>query len=445
MMVVQAMALAQSNPDSDVLDPRFDAQERGYQVAFFTNTARPHVGGVAKSVDLYQHYLQRLGDSVLVYAPEYDTATDDDRSIRRLPAIRNFNNTDFSLPLPLSFKPIMDFSGESFDVVHVHHPFLLGEVGMRMARQHRLPLVFTYHTQYEQYTHYVPFSKDTADRTIVRHAVEFCNRCDLVIAPTGDMEKMLRGRGVATRIEVLPTGIELERCAQGDPQALRLQLGLGPDVPLLVHVGRLAQEKNLPFLLTACLAALREDPRAHLAIAGDGKSREQLEAAAAQAGEPGRRVHFLGVRTGQDLINVYAAGTLFVFASKTETQGMVVAEAMAAGLPTVALDADGIRDIVRDGANGRLLPGEASDQEFAAAVAGALRGGGETLGAWRLGALATARSLDMPILARRLHGLYESLKVLPNRCLKHEGMSFGLIRNFFETVWEDLEHWFTRA
>lgn len=438
------MALMRFNPDTSGSAPRSESGAGGYNVAFFTNTSRPHIGGVANSVDLYQRHLQRLGDRVIVYAPEYDKATQDGESIRRLPAIHNFNATDFSLPLPISFKPIMDFSGEAYDIVHVHHPFLLGEVGLRLARQHRLPLVFTYHTQYEQYTHYVPVNKATADRTIVRHAVEFCNMCDLVIAPTDDMERIIRGRGVTTRIEVLPTGIEMERGAQGDPAALRSQLGLEPDAPLLVHVGRLAQEKNLDYLLRSVLVYLREDPRAHFVIAGDGKSREGLARMAAEAGEAGQRVHFLGVRTGRALSDVYRGGDLFVFASKTETQGMVVAEALAVGLPAIALDADGIRDILRDGENGRLLPGEASEEDFARAIGEALARP-EVLARWRAGAVETARRFDMPLLAGRLHGYYETLKLLPNRQLKQDSMSFGLIRNFFETVWEDLENWFTRA
>lgn len=423
---------------------RADDDARGYNVAFFTNTSRPHVGGVANSVDLYQRHLRRLGDRVIVYAPEYESDSQDGEAIRRLPSIRNFNKTDFSLPLPISFKPIMDFSDESYDIVHVHHPFLLGEVGMRMARQHRLPLVFTYHTQYEQYTHYVPLSKATADRTIIRHAAEFCNMCDMVIAPTSDMERMLRGRGVTSRIEVLPTGIEMERCAEGDATALRHSLGVDREAPLLVHVGRLAQEKNLLYVMRACLLYLAENPRAHFAIAGDGKIREDLERLAAAAGEPSGRVHFLGVRTGKDLVDVYCGGDLFVFASKTETQGMVLAEALSTGLPAVALDADGIRDLLRDGFNGRMLPGEASEAEFARAIAEALADP-ERLAAWRAQAIATARLLDMPILARRLHGFYESLKLMPNRFLKQESLSFGLIRSFFETVWEDLENWFQRA
>lgn len=416
----------------------------GYRVAFFTNTYRPFVGGVAMSVDLYQKYLRRLGDQVTVYAPQYDGATGDAEELRRLPTIRHFNNTDFSLPLPLAFKPVSDFSSEAFDIVHVHHPFLLGEMGLRMARQNRLPLVFTYHTQYEQYTHYVPIDHETAVRTILRHTVEFCNMCDLLIAPTSDLKATLIGRGITTPIEILPTGIELESYRNADPQALRQELGLSSKSPLLVHVGRLALEKNLVFLLGACLRALAMEPQAHLAIAGDGKSREELEKITAQAGEPGTRVHFLGSRTGRDLLSVYGAGDLFVFASRTETQGMVIAEALAAGMPAIALDAPGICDLLQEEQNGRILPAAADEETFAQAIAQALRDK-TSLARWRRGARKSVENFDMPILAQKLHEAYIRLKLLPNHMLKQEQMSFGLLRNYFETVWEDLEHWFTRA
>ena len=430
---------ARIKPRIRPVDPGFD-----YRVAFFTNTYRPFVGGVALSVELFQRHLERLGDRITVYAPEYDEDySDKGIDVRRIVSIRHFNRTDWSLPLPLSLRPGQDDNELHFDVVHVHHPFLLGELGMRLARQRRLPLVFTYHTQYERYTHYVPLNHEQAARTIVRHAREFCNLCDLVIAPTHDIRRMLIQRDVTTWIEVLPTGIEMEKFESADRNAVRRELGIDPDAPVLVHVGRLAQEKNLTFLLEACLEALKAEPRAHLVIAGEGSLRPSLARQAEQAGDPGRRVHLVGVRTGKALADLYSAADLFVFASKTETQGMVIAEAMAAATPVVALDADGVRDLVRDGHNGLLLPGETDTDAFAAAV-GEVLGDTARLGRWRSAALQTARLMDMPLQARRLHDLYGQLKQLPNHRLKHESHSFGLVRNYFETVWEDIGKWFDR-
>lgn len=414
-----------------------------YQIAFFTNTYLPFIGGVALSTSLYQQHLTRLGAQVTVYAPRYEGAEADGDEVRRLPSIRNFNKSDFSLPLPVSLRPSIDFGEVLYDVVHVHHPFLLGETGMNIARQYRIPLVFTYHTQYEKYTHYVPITDDLARRTIIRHTKEFCDLCDLVIAPTEDVRNMLLEREVNTRIEVLPTGIEMDKFRGADRMALRTELNLGRDEQIALHVGRLAREKNLEFLLSAMLRALERNPALHFVIVGDGDFKPVLESTAESAGPAGSRVHFLGRRQGTALINTYAASDLFVFASTTETQGMVIAEAMAGGTPAIALDADGVRHLVRDGANGRLLRSEADEEEFSQAVLEAVASR-PMLRAWSRSARATARSLDMPVLAERMLYLYRSLKAMPNRRLKTQTMSFGLIRNYFETVWEQVENWLSR-
>jgi glycosyltransferase involved in cell wall biosynthesis len=413
------------------------AQELGYRIAFFTNTYHPFVGGVARSVDLYRTYLKQAGHDVVVYAPEYDEETDDADDVRRLPAIRQFNQTDFSLPLPVSFKPVVDLYREAFDVIHVHHPFLLGEMGMRMARTYRLPLVFTYHTQYEQYTHNVPFDQDTSARTIIKHSKEFCDLCDLVIAPTSDVRAMLEERGVTSRIAVLPTGIEKAQYDKGDREEGRKLLGLESNASVLLHVGRLSKEKNLPYLLEASLHTLTRCPDARLVIVGDGDAREELEATVEKAGDVGGQVHFTGKLTGMDLINAYAAADLFVFASKSETQGMVLAEAMAAGNPVVALEGNGIRDVLRDNENGRMLPGNTSAEDYGQAVADLLHDKNK-LEAWRKAALETAAQMDMPILTEKLLEEYRTLKLMPNQALQQETMSFGLIRSYFETVWSDI-------
>ncbi|MCE5229538.1 glycosyltransferase [bacterium] len=436
-----------SNERAEIPVPKTIGQpSRDYNIAFFTNTYRPFVGGVAMSVELFQRHLAALGDHVTIYAPHFDGEAEPEleAGVQRLPAIRHFNATDFSLPLPVSFKMLQDFQDIPYDIVHVHHPFLLGEVGMYLARQRRLPLVFTYHTQYERYTHYVPIDHEQAARTILRHTREFCDLCDMVIAPTRDIKKSLEERGVQTWIEVLPTGVELERFAASDPTAARRALNIAPDDPLLLHVGRLAAEKNLEYLVRACLVLLRENPRAHFAIAGEGKIQPELEKLARDAGpEIAARVHFAGLMTGQSLANLYSAADLFVFASQTETQGMVVAEAMAAGTPVVALDADGVRDLVENGRNGRLLPSSAGEAAFAHAIDEALndRAG---IAQWRDAARETAANLGMDLQAGRLHELYGKLKMIPNHRLKQETLSFGLIRNYFETVWEDVGKWFER-
>jgi 1,2-diacylglycerol 3-alpha-glucosyltransferase len=416
---------------------------RDYRTAFFTNTWHPFVGGVTNSVQLYHDYLTKQGLNVVIYAPTYGRELKDGKDVRRLPSISQFLKTDFSLPLPVDWKPIQDFRQEAFDLVHVHHPFLLGETGMRMARQHRLPLIFTYHTQYEQYTHYVPVPEETARRTIIDHSAQFCNLCDLIIAPTSDIEKMLRSRNVATPIEVLPTGIELVHYREADGSPVRGELGIDTETPLLLHVGRLAQEKNLEYLMQACLRVLNEKEKPHLLIIGEGGMEEPLKQMAAES-PAADRIHFMGRITGKKLAAAYKAADLFVFASLSETQGMVIAEAMGAETPVVALDANGVREVLRDGENGRMLPEDTSEAGFADAVMEALEDD-EKRAAWRDASLKTAEKMDMPLLAEKLAGIYESMKRMPAHRLKAETMSFGLIRNYFESVWQDISAWFSQS
>ena len=415
-----------------------------YRIAHFTNTYLPFIGGVPLSVDLYRRYLRKRGDRVTVYAPEFDGETTDDGDICRLPSIKHVSGTDFSLPLPFSFKPMLDFGRENFDVVHVHHPFLLGEMGMRLARDNRLPLVFTYHTQYERYVHYTPLDPELARKTIVQHAADFASRCDLVIAPTSDIEQVLRNRGVETEIAVLPTGIEFDLYAQADRSAGRKDLGVPEDALLLLSVGRLAEEKNLPYLLRACIGVLEQNPDAWFVLVGDGPAQEELESLAQSAGDAGDRIRFAGRRSGEALYNAYAAADVFVFASTSETQGMVIAEAMAAGNPVVALDADGVREVLVDGENGCMLPSDTSERDYSEAVRGLLDDSSRRK-AMRKSALETAKGFDMPLLADRLHELYASVKQLPNHRLQTGTVTFGLLRHYVESAWEQWEEWLTET
>jgi 1,2-diacylglycerol 3-alpha-glucosyltransferase len=408
-----------------------------YHIAFFTNTYFPFVGGVSRSIALYSDYLRQRGHQVRIYAPQYENAEEDSDDVRRIVSLTDFHDSGFSLPSPVSSKPRWDMQNDLFDLVHVHHPFILGEMGMRVARQENLPIVFTYHTQYEQYTHYAPMNEETAARTIIRHATAFCNLCDLVIAPTEGIRSLLRKRGVEGWIEVLPSGVELSPYDEATPDLARERLGIAKEDTLLLHVGRLAKEKNLHFLVGAVLKAMSKLDKAQFVIAGQGEEEEALRVLAGESGISQDRIHFVGMMAGKELVDLYVAADLFVFSSCSETQGMVLVEAMAGATPVIALDADAIRDLVVDGSNGRLLPGACSEEDFAAAIVDAANAP-DALRAWAKQARDTAAAFDMPLLASRLESLYKELKLLPRHHHKQGTMSFGLIGSFIETIWEDI-------
>lgn len=336
------------------------------KIAMFTNTYLPHVGGVARSVKTLEDACRKAGHEVRVVAPEFEDTESTDE-VLRVPAIQNFNGSDFCVRIPYP-NLVRDFMDEfKPDVIHSHHPFLLGDAALREAGKMRIPIVFTHHTLYEQYTHYVPGDSEALKRMAIQLAVEYCNLCDLVIAPSRSVADLLVERGTRSEVRPIPTGIDTEFFASGDGDVFRRQAGIGRDVPLIGHLGRIAGEKNLLFLVSAVMRSLRSHPEAELLLVGDGDAREAIEKAIASEGLT-ERVHWAGKLTGPDLAGAYAAMDWFVFASQSETQGMVLAEAMAAGKPVVALDGPGVREIVEDGVNGFLLPEDADEEQFAAAL-----------------------------------------------------------------------------
>lgn len=336
------------------------------KIAMFTNTYLPHVGGVARSVKTLEDACRAAGHEVRVVAPEFED-TDSTDKVLRVPAIQNFNGSDFCVRIPFP-NLVRDFMDDfKPDVIHSHHPFLLGDAALREAGKMKIPIVFTHHTLYEQYTHYVPGDSEALKRMASQLAVEYCNLCDLVIAPSRSIAELLADRGTHAPIRPIPTGIDTEFFASGDGRAFRKSAGIGENVPLIGHLGRLAGEKNLLFLTRSVMHAMREHPQVELLLVGDGDAREAIKEAIGSAGFSGR-VHWAGKLTGPDLAGAYAAMDWFVFASQSETQGMVLAEAMAAGKPVVALDGPGVREIVGDGANGFLLEGDADEEDFAAAL-----------------------------------------------------------------------------
>jgi glycosyltransferase involved in cell wall biosynthesis len=376
-------------------------------VVMLTNTYLPHVGGVARSVSSFTEAFRRLGHRVLVIAPTFDGMPEAEEDVVRVPAIQHFNGSDFSVSLPV--PGLVSAALESFHphVLHAHHPFLLGGTAVRAAAAYKLPVVFTHHTLYEQYTHYVPGDSALLRRFAAGLATEYANLCDHVIAPSESVAALLAERGVTAPISAIPTGIDPERFAKGDGAAARARPGLPTGAFVVGHVGRLAPEKNLAFLARAVAAFLESSPDGHFLVVGSGPSEEEVRQTFEARGL-GARLHLPGTLQGQELADAYHAMNVFAFASQSETQGMVLAEAMTAGVPVVAVDACGVREVVSDGVNGRLWPRE-DEAAFAAAlgwVAGQDAAGRQALAE---AARGTAREFALEGCARRVLDVYARL------------------------------------
>jgi 1,2-diacylglycerol 3-alpha-glucosyltransferase len=320
-----------------------------------TNTFLPYVGGLVRSVEAFTGEFRRRGHRVLVVAPSFPGAPKRESGVIRIPAIRRFNGSEFSfgLPVPGFLFPAL----ETFrpDIVHSHHPYLLGDMALRISASRGVPLVFTHHTMYEMLASYVLGDSPAVRRFVVDLSTGYANLCDRVIAPSGSTARILLERGVTTPIDVIPTGVDMERFRGGDRAGFRASMGIPPEAFVVGYVGRLGPEKNLGFLLGAVTGFLSAHASARFLVVGAGPSGDEVRERFDRCGMTGR-LHCAGVLRGEELADAYHAMDAFAFASQNETQGMVLTEAMAAGVPVVAVDAPGVREAVVDGRNGFLLP-----------------------------------------------------------------------------------------
>ncbi len=406
------------------------------KIMMVTNTYLPHVGGVARSVESFADEFRRGGHDVLIVAPEFDTTPDADAGVVRVPAMPNFNGSDFSVRIPVPFYLNETMAKFRPDIIHAHHPFLLGDTALRLAHAHQLPLVFTHHTRYEDYTHYVPGDSALMKNYVIHLATGYANLAAQVFAPSESIAALMQERGVTSPVAVVPTGVQLARFKNGDGQALRRRLGIPADAFVVGHVGRLAPEKNLDFLARAVRDFLVQDEHRHFLVAGAGESREQLRELFRAAGLAGR-YHELGILTARDLTDAYAAMDVFAFASLTETQGMVLTEAMAVGLPAVAVDAPGAREVVRDRSNGRLLH-EASVADFTAALGDIAGLPPAQLQAMQAAALATAERFSLAHTARTALDLYRQVREREYVCVDpdHADTLWATAMRRLATEWE---------
>ncbi|MGA2760485.1 MAG: glycosyltransferase [Candidatus Cybelea sp.] len=324
------------------------------RVGLFTEIYRPVINGVVASVEALASGLQARGHKVICFAPSMPGTARSEGDVHRIPSLPLPARTPYRLTLPLVSRRVNAVI-KGLSVIHAHSPFVTGWMGMRYARRYGMPLVYTYHTQLEAYAHYVPFEANATRFAASRLTRTFANLADAVIAPTPAMAARLRELGVTVRIETVPTGIDVALFGAGRRRdEVRERFGARADDRVLLCVGRLAKEKSLKLLFEALARA--NDPSLKLVVAGDGPLRSELEQFARSAGVF-EQTRFLGFVSRQDLPDLYASADAFVMASTTETQGIVQAEALAAGAAVIAADVPQNRDVL--GSAGVLVPSTA--------------------------------------------------------------------------------------
>jgi len=331
---------------------------RRLRIALFSDSALPILNGVSISIRSLVHELRSKGHSVTIFTAAHFKYRDPDPNTIRFPAIETPWTRGYPLAFPPFYPMLREFRKHEFDVVHTHTPFTIGYVGLRWAESHDLPIVATYHTLYDRYAHYIPLPRRYIRFKIAKHTNFYYNHVDHVITPSEASMKWLRRHSVTTPITVIPTGVSTGTMI--DRAEARMNLGAAPDERILLYVGRIAQEKNLGTLFEAVSMAFREDPRLRLWLVGDGPFREDARAMVRALGI-GDRVKFVGFVSREEVDPYYAAADLFVFTSVTETQGLVVQEAMAFGLPAIVATGGGAGANVTSGVNGFIVKNESED------------------------------------------------------------------------------------
>ena len=378
------------------------------RILMMTNTYFPVVGGIEQSIYSFSEEFKSLGHEVLIVSPAFEGMPMEEPGVIRIPAFQKVSGTIFSINFPTSellTRYMKDFEP---DIVHSHTPFFMGDFALRLSRQHAIPLVFTYHTMFEQYVHFLPVQNEGTKRFMVKYAAGYANLTDQVIAPSESVRDILLKRGVKTPMEVVPTGVDLERFLKADGKAFRQRNQIPIDAKVIGHAGRLAPEKNLEFLINCMVDALKKDPKVHALIVGLGPAEKMIKDIFKQAGLE-KRLHLTGVLHYQHLVDAYFAMDVFAFTSLSETQGMVLVEAMAAGVPVVALDAPGARDIIKDYHNGRLLS-QMDQKSFVDALIWALNRTPEELQTIKQVVRMTVQKYPIDVSAKRMLEIYEKIR-----------------------------------
>ncbi len=383
------------------------------RVLFISDVYFPRVNGVSTSIRTFRADLAQAGVETLLVVPEYPgAAADTEPGIIRVPSGGVPRDPEDRRFLRGPLRRVLDAGlAARVDLVHIHTPFIAHYAGVRFAREHGLPVVATYHTFFEDYLHhYVPILPRRIGRFIARHFTRSqCDDVAALISPSAPMRDALLAYGVQTPIEVLPTGLPAESYLQGDGARFRARFGLPAQRPLLLYVGRVAYEKNIDFLLRMFARVRRQRPDALFVIAGEGPAREHLVKLARELGISSD-VRFIGyLNRSTELPDCYAAGDAFVFASRTETQGLVLLEAMAQGTPVVSTAELGTRSILTEGCGAFVVPED--EEAFATAVTAAIGLGKDDPRRGQL--LAHAQSWASQAMARRLMAFYEKKRRRP--------------------------------
>lgn len=326
------------------------------RIGMMADGYKPHVSGITNVIDLSKRFLESEGHEVFVFTFGGNDFQDEEANIIRT---RGVPLVDSGYYVSVRYNNEAQKILQTMDIVHVHHPFTSGRLAIRYCQPKGIPIVFTNHTRYDLYAQaYLPMVPDVLGDTFLKaYMPSFCKSCDLVIAPSEGLRKVLVSLGVDSPVEVIPNGIDINPFQTVEYPIPRQEFGFKDEDVVLTYMGRLGVEKNLTFLLRAFAGIAKTYQNVSLLMIGDGAEKENLEDRVRIMGISDR-VHFTGMIPYQELPAYMAAADAFVTASVTEVHPLSVIEAIASGLPVVGIQSPGVGDIIEDNVTGYLAQEE---------------------------------------------------------------------------------------
>lgn len=337
------------------------------RIAIFTDTYNPEINGVVTSVELFRRELERRGHTVYLFCPEYPHQDESQPNVFRFPSspylFKMMTERRFAYP---SLKVFRQISKLNIDIIHSQVPANIGTFGLFVGRFWRIPNVTTYHTLFAEYTHYMPIPTGIARYLVELISRRFTGRCQRVISPSYRIKQELRKYHVDAPVDVIPTGMDFHDPDElDDDAAIRRRLGVPEGKRVLSMIGRIGREKNISFLLGVMKLLKQRRSDFVFVVTGDGPDLEPLQAEVEELGLE-REVMFTGYVTRPEVFGLLKTTSILVFASLTETQGLVLLESMSMGTPVVAIDAMGVSDLLAEGRGG--IPARMDTEDFAEKV-----------------------------------------------------------------------------
>ena len=331
------------------------------KILFISDVYFPRVNGVSTSIKTFVSQLKILGHQVDLIAPDYGVTNTQESFVKRIPARSiYFDPEDKLMKYGAALKLLPELQQEKYDLIHIHTPFVAHYLGLKLSKLLNIPCVETYHTFFEDYLHhYLPWIQQQIARSLARIiSKRQCNAVNAIVAPSQPMLDVLRSYGVAAQADVIPTGLQAHSFAQADGVAFRIKYGIAPDRPMLLYVGRVAFEKNIAFLLEMTKCLVGRYPNILLVVTGEGPAEKSLRALAKNLNLE-NNIQFIGYLDRNTELNAcYKSADIFVFASKSETQGLVLIEAMAQATPVVAIAELGTTSVLVEGEGAMIAPDE---------------------------------------------------------------------------------------